>query len=265
MSKPRNHWQDYHRRWSGLQAPLRPTLETVAIIQQLVGRRDARVLLLGVTRELAMAFPHILAVDKNIAMIKNLWPGDTATRTAREADWQNLDASWGRFSAVVGDGSCNSVTYPDELRQVLKQVHDRLEPGGCFVCRIYERPVHVPSTTALQAQGSRPAEINFHAFKWQLAMRIAEDTEPTVPVASILKKFEDMFTDRGALAQHTGWPRADIDTIDAYRNSSVAYCFPNRAELLRVIPPGLGRIQFHASGAYDLAEWCPILVCERSE
>ena len=51
-----NHWQTYHRRWSGLEAPLRSNAEITEAIIRLVGDRAPRVLLLGVTPELALAF-----------------------------------------------------------------------------------------------------------------------------------------------------------------------------------------------------------------
>jgi hypothetical protein len=258
-----NHWQDYHRRWSALRPPLRPTHETVEILKALVGDRDARVLLLGVTQELAHAFPRLLATDKNRAMIDNLWPGDSAERGAIEADWLALDDSVGRFSAVIGDGSCNAVTYPAALATLLQRVSERLERRGKFVCRLYERPERVWPEAELVAMGEGPAALNFHAFKWQLAMRIAEDSEPTVPVAAILERFDRLFPDRARLAAATGWAREVIDTIDAYRGSAIAYCFPSRRELLALMPRALGRIGFHSSGSYDLAECCPMLSCER--
>jgi SAM-dependent methyltransferase len=258
-----NHWQTYHRRWGGLQPPLRPNREIIDAVVGQVGHRDRRILLLGVTPELAQAFDTVVAVDKSTAMIANVWPGDTISRNVVEADWLTLDGSLGKFSAVVGDGSCNSVAYPDEVRKLLEQVRDHLEPGGRFVCRIFERPDRVPPMSDLLAEAARPATRNFHAFKWQLAMRIAEDTEPSVPVERILSTFERLFPDRDGLSARTGWPRSDIDTIDAYRGSLTVYCFPSRAELLEQLPGGLNPLGFHQSGTYDLAERCPILVCER--
>jgi SAM-dependent methyltransferase len=242
---------------------LRPTGETVRNVIDLVGDRDRRVLLFGVTPELAKAFDRLVGVDKSRGMIENLWPGDTATRKSVEADWLTLDGSLGQFSAAIGDGSCNCVAYPKEVEKVLEQVRDHLEPGGRFVCRVYLRPDAMPSRAEMQGDPRGKARINFHAFKFLLAMRIAEDSEATVPVVSILAAFEEMFPDRDALAERTDWPRADIDTIDSYRNSSVAYSFFNRAEFLGAMPQGLVNPQFHSSGAYDLAETCPILVCER--
>ena len=41
-----------------------------------------------------------------------------------------------------------------------------------------------------------------------------------------------------ALALATGWPLAEIETIDVYRGSQDIYIFPNRAELISAAPAG---------------------------
>ena len=94
-------------------------------------------------------------------------------------------------------------------------------------------------------------------------MRVAADSEPSVPVTRILERFEALFPDREALALRTGWARATIDMIDTYRDSTAVYCFPTRAEVLMRLPKGLRALGFHDSGTYDLAADCPILLCER--
>jgi len=259
-----NHWQTYHRRWSGLEAPLRPNTEIRAKIVELVGTKSDRILLLGVTPELALSFSNVVAVDKSATMIANIWPGDSETRRVVEADWLKLDGGLGRFSAAIGDGSGNTLAYPDEMRQLLVTVRDHLLPGGRFVCRLYARPDSPWSWDEILAEAASRARINFHAFKWKLAMRIAADTEPSVPVARIFDCFEYHFRDRGRLAEVTGWDRAIIDMIDAYRGSNAVYCFPTRAEFLDCLPSGFQDVGFHPSGTYDLAADCPIFACEKA-
>lgn len=259
-----NHWQTYHRRWSGLEAPLRPNAEICSAIVDLVGGKTHRILLLGVTPELALSFDTVVALDKSATMIANIWPGDSTSRRAIEADWLRLDGSLGTFSAVIGDGSCNTLAYPDEVRRVLANVRDHLEPGGRFVCRLYARPDTPWSWDELVAEAVKPVQVNFHAFKWKLAMRIAADTEPSVPVLRILDRFGHHFPDREKLAQATGWDRSIIDMIDTYRGSNAVYCFPTRSEFLDCLPPGLVNAGFHPSGTYDLAADCPIFACEKT-
>ncbi|MFO0990546.1 MAG: methyltransferase type 11 [Hyphomicrobiales bacterium] len=258
-----NHWQTYHRRWSGLEAPLRPNAEIRASIVDLVGDKSRRILLLGVTPELGLSFENVVALDKSATMIANIWPGDSATRRAIEADWLEFDGSLGKFTAVIGDGSFNTLTYPDEVRRVLLSVREYLEPGGRFVCRLYARPDQPWSWDELVAEAEAPAKTNFHAFKWKLAMRIAGDIGASVPVIHILEHFERLFPDREKLAQVTGWDRPIIDMIDTYRGSKAVYCFPTRDEFVGCLPSGFRDTGFHPSGTYDLAEDCPNFACTK--
>ena len=134
----------------------------------------------------------------------------------------------GQFDAVIGDGSLNMPFYPRETRILLDKVTDLLAPGGIFACRVYERPARPITADDLAAIASRPAEIGFHGFKWQLIMHLAEVVGANVPVALIREQFNELFPDRAALAARTGWPASDIDTIDVYRGSPTVYAFPNR-------------------------------------
>jgi len=264
MTAGTSHWRSYHRGWSKLEAPLRPNADIIEGVIARVGDRDRRVLLLGVTPELALAFENVVAVDKSAQMIANIWAGDGPARRAVEGDWLALDDSFGVFSAAVGDGSLNAVAYPGELKRLLEVVRDRLEPGGRFVCRIYARPENPWTWDALETEARAPAIVNFHAFKWKVAMRLAADTEPAVPVTRILDAFERHFPDRALMARSTGWDPSIIDMIDTYRGSAAVYCFPTRAEVFAALPSGLKDAAFEACGNYDLAADCPILVCTRA-
>lgn len=106
--------------------------------------------------------------------------------------------------------------------------------------------------------------VNFHAFKWQLAMHIAGYTSSTVRVELISQRFNEMFPDRDELAQRTGWSRKEIDTIDVYQGSPMAYSFPNRVEYQQALPPGISGVEFQACGDYDLAHCCPILTFRKA-
>jgi len=253
------HWQKYHAAWSKLEAPLRPNADTLSKIRELTGKVAGPVLLLGVTPELARSFDHVLAVDKNKAMIDNVWPGDSDTKQALHADWLDLEAPKNHFAAAVGDGSLNAVTTLREIRQLLERVVDLLAPGGKFACRLYERPERSFTEDHLRQVGSRPASLNFHAFKWQLAMHLAETAGASMPVVLIRERFNDLFPDRDKLARETGWPRDIIDMIDIYKGSPTIYTFPNRREFLNVLPQGISNVRFEACGSYDLAECCPML------
>jgi hypothetical protein len=255
----KNHWREYPGRWGLVSPPLRPTPETVQRIQTIVGGRSVPALLLGVTPELAQAFEALVAVDFNPAMIAKVWPGDTATKRAIDANWLHLTAKHGSFRAVIGDGSLNNIACPSEIRRLLNIVMELLEPGGTFACRLFERPNSLISEDVLRRTISGRAALNFHAFKWMIAMHLAERHGANVPVAEILRAFEDLCPDRDRLSSATGWPMEVISTIDVYRGSSIEYSFPNRCEFEGAIPSGAGKVSFSTSGSYDLSECCPIL------
>ncbi|MGE0238908.1 MAG: class I SAM-dependent methyltransferase [Parvibaculaceae bacterium] len=258
------HWQKYHAAWSKLEAPLRPNAETLSKIRNLTGPITRPVLLLGVTPELAGAYDQVLAVDKNKAMIDHVWPGDTATKTARHGDWLDLQEPKNHFAAAVGDGSLNALTTLREIRQLLERVTGLLAPGGRFACRLYERPEQPFSEDHLRQMGSRRAGVNFHAFKWQIAMHLAETGGASMPVVLIRERFNELFPDRDKLARDTGWPRDVIDMIDIYRGSPTIYTFPNRREFQDAVPKGVSEIRFAPSGTYDLAECCPMLAFRKN-
>jgi hypothetical protein len=235
-----SHWRKYHARWAQIAPPLRPD----ECLRALAGGGDGRVLLLGVTPELADAFSSVFAADKNPAMVANVWPGDTPTKEAAVVDWLDLDLSVGPFAAVVGDGSLNVVPYPRETWLLTARVFELMAPGSRFACRLYERPERPFTRDDLMDTASRPAPISFHAFKWQLAMHLAEQVGASIPVALLREQFNDMFPDRDELSRRTGWPRAAIELMDVYRGSPVVYAFPNRQEFLAVLPEGIGDTRF---------------------
>ena len=258
------HWQKYHAAWSKLEAPLRPNADTLSKIRELTGATSGPVLLLGVTPELARSFDEVLAVDKNKGMIDHVWPGNSAGKKALHADWLDLEGPKSHFLAAVGDGSLNSLTTLREIRHVLERVIDLLAPAGRFACRLYERPGQRFTEEQLLQTGSRRAAINFHAFKWQLAMHLAEAVGAALPVVLIRERFNELFPDRDRLARDTGWSRDIIDMIDIYRGSPTIYVFPNRREFLDALPKGVSSARFEPCGSYDLASCCPMLTFQKN-
>jgi SAM-dependent methyltransferase len=259
-----NHWEQNPRHWSRIEPPLRPDAEVTRTFQRLAGGPAARVLLLGVTSELANAFQSVQAIDKSQNMIARVWPGDSASKNARQGNWLEMPVPDHPFDAAIGDGCLSNLDYPHDVREVLRRVLQSLRPGGRFVCRLFERPDAPQSRDELLATAAGPARINFHAFKWQLAMHLCGVTQATVPVPAILELFNGMFPDRAALAARTGWPRELIDLVDVYRDSEVRFTFMTRREILAVLPAGITDLRFEACSDYDLAECCPMLSFARA-
>lgn len=254
-----DHWKGYAPLSSLYAPPLRPAAATVDEVSRLVGSVRDLVLLLGVTPELAAAFPKVLALDKNPAMIASVWPGDDDDRRALCTDWFDYSAPHESFHAVVGDGSLNNVDSPTRIAQLLAKAAAWLKPGGRFACRVFERPDRPFTEDDLLAAPHAGGSLNFHALKWMLAMHIAATRGAVVPVSVLLERFDAIFPDRAELAAASGWSPEVIDTIDVYAGSTLSYCFPDRAELLAAIPEGSEDVRFAPSGEYPLAERCPIL------
>ncbi len=258
-----NHWQTYHEKWSRLAPPLRPDREVVAAFRQALGPRAGKVLLLGVTPELADIGDDVTAVDRSQPMIDYIWPGDTPRRRARCGDWLSIGFADGAFDGVVGDGVLNFPRYADGTRALFAAIRRVLRPGGCFVCRLFASPEETEPLERIRDDAYRGAIGNFHALKWRVAMAaVRASGEPNIPVRSIRDTFMRLFPDRDELSRATGWTRADIDTIDVYDGSAEVYAFPTRRQFLEaargIFAPG----RLVEAGAYPLAERCPLLVLE---
>jgi methyltransferase family protein len=224
-----------------------------------------KVLLLGVTPELADLGADLTAVDRNDNMLKHVWPGDSLRRRACLGDWRNLQLGSNVFSSCIADGSLNAVTYPDEIVRILNGVSEALEPGGRFVCRLYATPDRCESLDDVRAAAMNGGIQSFHALKWRVAMAtVAAQHNPNIRVTAILESFERLFPDRKMLTQRCGWPQEIIDTIDVYRDSTDIYCFPAAGQFLSLVPSGFVQTRLVDSGSYELAERCPLLVMDRA-
>ena len=255
-------WRDFHRRWSRLKPPLRANCEVTASIGSAIEERRRHALLLGVTPELSAVADQTTAVDWSPGMIAHIWPGDTPSRRAVLGDWRAMPLERREFSAAIGDGSLNSICLGD-YGAVFAQLERLLQPGARLAVRAYVTPDSCESVAQVRRSTMAGDAGGFHAFKWRLAMAIvAEQHQADLAVARIHHVFEAEFPDRAALARATGWSREDIEEIDAYRGVDTVYSFPTRREIRDMIPPGFRSVQFLASGTYELAGRCPIVVAD---
>jgi SAM-dependent methyltransferase len=233
-------------------------------MRRVLGAHPGATLLLGVTPELAGIAPSVTAVDRSEAMIRGVWPGDTATRRAVNANWFELPFERGTFAVAVGDGSLNALPYPDGHVRLHGELARVLEPGGRVVIRAFCRPDSGEPLKAVFADASLGRIGTFHAFKWRYAMALAAKARsPNLAVRTIHAVFTAAVPDREEFARQTGWDSADIDTIDVYRTSDEVYSFPTRDELRRAVPSSFARAELLDAGNYELAERCPLLVLER--
>ncbi len=228
-----------------------------------IAGHDQRVLLLGVTPEYADVGTDVTAIDSSETMIANVWPGDTAHRRAIKGDWFAMPFERASFSAALGDGSFNTLPWPDGHRRMFDLLATMLRPRGRVVFRLFRAPDSAQSVDAVIAAAKARKIGSFHAFKWHLAMAlVAANRNPNIPVAAIRDAFDAAFPDRETLAAVTGWPAAQIETIDVYRGSPDSYSFPTSAEIRSAIPATFTTPDFLPSGSYELAERCPLVRVE---
>lgn len=255
-------WNQFHSRWGRLQPPLRPNAEVASAIADALSGQRASAILLGVTPELAGIADDTTAVDHAQTMIANIWPGDTPTRRAVLGRWQALPLTQRKYTAVLGDGSFNTLRYGD-YTSVFAELAKVLVPGARIALRIYETPEPCETLANLREDVMAGRERRFHAFKWRLAMAVvAARGDADVPVALIHSEFEREFPDRAAVARATGWSDADFAEMDAYRDQDAVYSFPTRRQMIAALPAGFTNPHFVSSGEYALAERCPIFVAD---
>jgi len=251
-------WQPFAARYARLKAPLAPTDADVARLCKAIAGCEGEVLLLGATPALAGLGQRLLAVDHSADVLRRLWPGDTPTRKAVQADWRALPFGSDRFDAVVGDGAISSFDAPpDALLAELRRV---LRPGGVVALRCFCAPEEVESTAALCATPDADGG-GIDALKWRIAMQLAAaDPDHAVAARAILERFDILFPDRRALLARTGWNAADLVSVDGYAGTRHRLRFLPRPVLLEHCARHFGSVQALASEGYPLAGRCPVLV-----
>ena len=241
---------------------MKPAPSDVAHYQQLVG--NGPVMMMGVTQELYPAFNDITAFDRDEAMIKRVWLGDTVTKRIIHKDWLDIKFdSPPNFAGIIGDCAIPMLMDTATMRQFQEQCLNWLRPGGVFVQRLFERPDKPYTRSDLLEVMSKPATINFHAFKWMFCMVLAAESGYQVKDTDRFALFSELCSDRDQLAATTGWSRDAIDTIDLYVDGTNTIAFCDRAEYLSTIPDQAVDIQFTHMKDYDLAGNCPIMSWRR--
>ncbi len=249
-------WSDLHKRWSRSRAPLRPHAQVIAAFETLLAAHPGRRLLLGVTPELATLSAPVTAIDWSAAMIAQVWPGNAPGHRAVQGDWADMPFAPGSFVAAVADGAVNMLRWPDDYCALAARLAEAVRPGGRIVMRCFTAPDTPEALADLAGQVLAGTPIGFHAFKWRLAMAVADGVD--VAMRRVWEVFQSCFPDREALCRATGWTSEIVAEIDDYAVSPLHKSFPTRAQLLACFP-GAYLVE---SGDYELAERCPMLVID---
>jgi len=243
------HWAERSRTWGRNGPPLQPNQEIVDCFASLIPS-TANIILMGVTPQIANAYTYVTAVDRESAMIENVWPGNSETKRAINDNWLTVELPEGYYDGIIGDGSINMLEIKD-VEFMLNKAKKLLRLGGVFACRMFTRPDTPITMERLHAEACNPT-VNFSAYRRLIPMYIAAQNGPVVPVRLIAELFDQMFPDRSQLP----WTAEQMSTMDAYRTSDATTWFPTRQEILDLAPAGSRYIE---SGTYDIADTCPIL------
>jgi hypothetical protein len=255
-------WDRFNERIDALRPPQRPDAQVVTRLAGQIAGRDDRVLLLGMTRELAGLGRELTVVDSSRVQIDRLWHGRPGGN-ALLADWRDMAPPAGHFTAAIGDGSLSALDWPDGCTRAIERIATALAPGGRLAIRCYLMPDEPETIDAIVDDVLAGREPSPHAMRWRVAMATA-GREGNVAVAAIHDAFEAAFPDRDALLARTGWGPGALALVDAFRHSPLVYSFLTRRTLLGALGDAYRAPRLVASGDYPLAERCPFLVAERA-
>ncbi len=146
-----------------------------------------------------------------------------------------------RFTAVIGDGVLNRLSFPGEVRTFFTECARVLVPGGVVALRVLLRPEYPEAIGEIHEHVMRRGIATFETFKWRLRHRgrCARRQSQSHRARDPRERRSALFLDRGALAQATGWPLADIRSIDAYKGDTAVFSFPTLGQLRGALPDNL--------------------------
>ncbi len=272
-SAQKSPWSQHAKQWSLVGSPLRPCAEDSNLYWNLIGDLIAglaapQVLLLGVTPELALlpwpGTSQLTAVDMNQSMIDRVWPASdlSCDGEALCAKWQQLPLASDSVDIVVGDGPINVLPDSSEYKTVIDELHRALRANGRLVLRFFASPDGQENMEQVRAALDTGRIGSMHALKWRIAMALQTSIADGVAVSGIRDCLNDWMPDRQAAADRLDWPVEAINTIDAYKGSTVTYTFPTLTEIEAAIS---GRFQIDriCYPCYELGERCPVIRFDR--
>jgi SAM-dependent methyltransferase len=255
------HWNAIRKHWQLLGPPLRPPAEVVETYERELDLARSHVVMLGVTPELAGLGAAMTSVDESADMIAGIWPGDSDTRKAVQGDWFSLPFPGASVEALIGDGCLSAIGAADLRRRLFASIARALKDDGRAGIRLYASPESPDDPSDVRALALGGGVSTFHELKWRVAMTATGGApDYAIPVRGILEQFDRMFPDRKELSARTGWELPVIGTIDVYRNSPAVYSFAPAAALIEEARLYFGDVGLASTGAYGLAERCPLLV-----
>lgn len=242
---------------------LRPDAAAVAAISSAIDRHDRRVLLLGVSPELYGLGRDLTAIDADPDQIAIAWAGDRKDRRAVLDDWRTMAPCWGPFTAACGDGTLNALDWPFGLRAMFRQLARLLAPQARVAIRCWLTPDRPETLHEVRAAGLAGRVSNLGELVLRVAMARPDPGDgPRLDAAAILAAFDRAFPDRAELARAMRCDPAELDGIDAARDSAAIRSYPTRQELLNLLPPAFASPRFVPAARHPLAERCAVFIAD---
>jgi hypothetical protein len=272
----KSYWDSLAHQFQYQQPPLRPCAEDMRLLDRSIRnwqdrnpRRQLRVLLLGVTPEIAEyswpANTYLLAVEKSQTMINLIWPGNIpGQREAVSGNWFDIQLEEASFDFVVGDGFSTSFAYPEGYQQIARLISRWLKPDGWLMARLFVRTEKKETLDAILAALRTGTIKKFDILKWRLGMALQENVRQGVIIDEIYRAWKGMEDQWPSLPEEAGWPRSTVDTIKLYDGRDERYAFPTIKELNDAFSNHLKPVST-AFPDYDFGECCPSLVYRRRD
>ncbi len=99
--------------------------------------------------------------------------------------------------------------------------------------------------------------VNFHVFKWRLAMALQDSGVSGVRQHDIWAAWTGAGIDPSGLPQ-PGWSERDVSTIDFYRGKQARLYFPTEDEFVALVEENYKDIEVRYPGD-ELGERCPVI------
>ncbi len=147
----------------------------------------------------------------------------------------------GAFDLALGDGVFTLLDYPRGYRALGAKLAEVVRPAGLLCLRLFCRPAPAErEEVAAVFEALLAGQIgNFHVFKWRLAMALHDDDAHGVRLADVWDAFEARVPSVAALAARTGFPHAEIATIEGYRGVEDRYSYSTVTEVEGALQPAL--------------------------
>jgi len=199
----------------------------------------------------------LLAIDRSSAMIENVWPGNPLVHAkALCGEWTHMPIADQACDVVVGDGCFTVIRYPQEYEGVIRELRRVLKGDGLLAMRIFVRPDMPEPVGELFDDLWAGRIVNFHTFKWRLAMALHGDLAGGVRLADIWNAWNAAVPEPDVLAKRLDWPIETIHTIDVYRERDVRYTFPRLEELRRALSDHFTEVAC-VYPDYQMGDRCP--------